>query len=125
MLGNPWKCSSTGSDMADKELMSEDMTSGGAGADKECVAFDLVDGERLLAELDGGRRDARDVGCRNGAVAAAMVSRSISTRALLARPYRSDICGKPIAMHAIGEEVFDITSIRCAGRDRVSFRQHY
>ena len=46
------KCSSTGSDIADRELISEDMTSGGAGVGTGGVFGNLVEGERCLAELD-------------------------------------------------------------------------
>ena len=79
------------------------MTSGGAGVEKAGVAFDLVVGERRLADLEGGCRDTRDGGCREGVVAPDMASMSISKQALLARPYKSDICIEPIAVHAIGE----------------------
>lgn len=51
------KCSSTGSEMADREFINEDMTSGGAGAATRGVLTDLADGERCLAELDGGLSD--------------------------------------------------------------------
>lgn len=85
MFGRLSKCSSTGSEIDDKELMSEDITSGGAGVIEAGVA-DLADGERRLAELDGGLRDVRDVGFRNGAVAPELGWMSISTRSLTTRP---------------------------------------
>jgi hypothetical protein len=59
--------------------MSEDITSGGAGVEGG-VDADLADGERRLAELDGGLGDAREVCCRNGTVAPERVSMSMSTR---------------------------------------------
>ena len=52
MAGRLPKCSSTGSDIAERELISEDMTSGGAGVAMGGVFGDLVEGECCLAELD-------------------------------------------------------------------------
>lgn len=80
------KCSSTGSEMADKEYISEDMTSGGAGVEMGGVRSDLVEGERCLAELEGGLKETSGRGCHGSAAAPDIVSMSgqFSTRSCTA-----------------------------------------
>jgi hypothetical protein len=78
------KCSSTGSEMADKEYISEDMTSGGAGVETGGVRSDLVEGERCLAELEGGLKERSGRGCHGSAATPDIVSMSISDNSVRA-----------------------------------------
>lgn len=98
MAGRLPKCSSTGSEIADKELMSEEITSGGGGAVMGGALADLAEGERRLAELDGGRSEVFEEGCRNCVVAPETISTSILDRSV--RAPISRLQGKIASRHA-------------------------